>query len=190
MVGRLFSKHLGKVQERRKISYTSLQQRALHLDTSDGARQLSPGNGRQWRGFDADSLSPVKESSGQEDSSFPSSSVADNSPPIAAAAYGLSTYAPLTVSTARLPSVDCGGFGASHESSSNAKASVFAAPNRHQSPTTAQLSNYRIDSVIGGSGRAYRSSSLDPTMLSNMPSSYPSLSGDAGGSASEVSDRA
>ncbi|KAJ2017872.1 hypothetical protein IW146_008088 [Coemansia sp. RSA 922] len=201
MVGRLFSKHLGKVQERRKVSYTSLQQRALHLDTSSGTRlsgggagstlQLSPSNSRQWRGFDAESLSPVKESSGHEDSSVPSSAVADSSPPTAFAASGLPANPPLTVSTARFPLAGCGALGGTRESASSARASVFAASSRHQSPTTAQLSNYRIDSLISGSGRAYRSSSLDPTMLSSMPSSYPSLSGDASGPASsEVSDKA
>ncbi|KAJ2417797.1 hypothetical protein GGF41_005302 [Coemansia sp. RSA 2531] len=201
MVGRLFSKHLGKVQERRKVSYTSLQQRALHLDTSSGTRlsgggasstlPLSPNNSRQWRGFDAESLSPVKESSGHEDSSVPSSTVADSSPPTAFAASRPPACPPLTVSTARFPLAGCGALGGTRESASSARASVFAASSRHQSPTTAQLSNYRIDSLISGSGRAYRSSSLDPTMLSSMPSSYPSLSGDASGPASsEVSDKA
>ncbi|KAJ2440665.1 hypothetical protein GGI03_008544, partial [Coemansia sp. RSA 2337] len=165
MVGRLFSKHLGKVQERRKVSYTSLQQRALHLDTSSGTRlsgggasstlPLSPNNSRQWRGFDAESLSPVKESSGHEDSSVPSSTVADSSPPTAFAASRPPACPPLTVSTARFPLAGCGALGGTRESASSARASVFAASSRHQSPTTAQLSNYRIDSLISGSGRAY-----------------------------------
>ncbi|KAJ2643980.1 hypothetical protein GGF44_000893 [Coemansia sp. RSA 1694] len=197
MVGRLFSKHLGKVQERRKVSYTSLQQRALHLDAINGNRQsngisgtlqLSPAINRQWRGFDAESLSPVKESSGHDDSNAPSSNITDNSPPTAFAACGLATIPPMTVTTAYLPLASCG----SHEPASSARASIFATgSSRHQSPTTAQLSNYRIDALAAGSGRVYRSSSLDPTMLSSMPSSYPSLSGDASGSASsEVSDKA
>ncbi|KAJ1822098.1 hypothetical protein LPJ60_002220 [Coemansia sp. RSA 2675] len=199
MVGRLFSKHLGKVQERRKVSYTSLQQRALHLDTSSGNRQsggnttllLSPGNNRQWRGFDAESLSPVKESSGHEDSSIPSSTATASSPPTASSVLGRSGNPPLLVSTARLPLASCGALGGSHEPASGARTSVCAVSSRHQSPTTAQLSNYRLDALIAGSSRVYRSSSLDPTMLSSLPSSYPSLSGEAGGSTpSEVSDKA
>ncbi|KAJ2747968.1 hypothetical protein GGI20_000055 [Coemansia sp. BCRC 34301] len=197
MVGRLFSKHLGKVQERRKLSYTSLQQRALHLGAisnnrqssgGSGTLQLSPVNSRQWRGFDSELLSPVNESSGQDDSNFPSSNVADSSPPSAFSAYELAATPPITVSTAR-PALPSSG---TCESASSARASMYTAgPSRYQSPTTAQLSNYRIDALVAGSGRIYRSSSLDPTMLSNMPSSYPSLSGDASGSApSEVSDRA
>ncbi|KAJ2871610.1 hypothetical protein FB639_004452, partial [Coemansia asiatica] len=86
MVGRLFSKHLEKIQERRKISYTAVHHphglfERIHSPTvqkdgedshqANGASNnsnnnnempmLSPSILRHWKGFDTSMLSPVTE---------------------------------------------------------------------------------------------------------------------------------
>ncbi|KAJ2476718.1 hypothetical protein EV174_004836 [Coemansia sp. RSA 2320] len=193
MVGRLFSKRLGKIQERRKVSYACLQQQAqpsspLHLSPigarqggggCSGPLQLLPVNGLHRREFDADLLSPVNESVGLEDaiSALGSSASGGQDQGAELASYELAVVPPITLSTAQ-PVLN--GRGIIDNVSPSASAGVYA----HQ------LSNYRVDALAAESGRLHRSSSLDPTMLSNLPTSYPSLVGGSNGSSSsELSDK-
>ncbi|KAJ2375630.1 hypothetical protein IW150_002441 [Coemansia sp. RSA 2607] len=229
MVGRLFSKHLEKIQERRKISYTANHQPQMLFErqcsplsraTAVGhdpilEERLSPENGRnslmlspgylnRWRGFDSDMLSPVTEASCLDDNSVPSSAVG--------AEFGSDclqaivndqddmTYqrspGPMLPPTPQRSANVTNGRGAT--GNRGAVVSICGEPrydangvaSTTQMRANAYLSNYRLDMVAGNS-RMYRSSSLDPSMLSHLPTTYPSLAASestTGRSSAEVTD--
>ncbi|KAJ2719242.1 hypothetical protein GGI07_005332 [Coemansia sp. Benny D115] len=225
MVGRLFSKHLEKIQERRKVSYTASQnpqplfdrqQQALlqpigsgcseALQRREGMRSgpltLMPGTIRQWKGFDSDMLSPVTEASCIDDSSAPTSATnlefdsdVHNSDwhsgdePLVREAAALYHHHPPSVITTnvddkcsnsnRVPRVMVDPQSTLIRSGRPCSDCISSDPyaitcsDGCASPNS-QLSNYRIDSLSSLS-RLQRSLSLDPTMLSSLPTSYPSL---------------
>ncbi|KAJ1666999.1 hypothetical protein EV178_001719 [Coemansia sp. RSA 1646] len=222
MVGRLFSKHLEKIQERRKVSYTGSNlrlplierqyQRPAYIRTTfapvaggwDSSANVHAGRIRSNRNFGTDMLSPVTEASIIEDSSAPTSSAGSGTE---GGCFGGVTREPQvdspitgTISAVARDAAHCG---------QNADLPMSITVDRHgnpvfQGPASASLEvgrpsrptfhgpsqstvtqtdaedlcNYRIDVLYDpASGRQYRSASLDPTILSNMPSTYPSLSG-------------
>ncbi|KAJ1966076.1 hypothetical protein GGI12_000341 [Dipsacomyces acuminosporus] len=198
MVGRIFSKHLEKIQERRKKSYTPSQLSPLctrHQQHTLSRRNGQPGSGlanfnasaaasaagggagssRISDLFDSDLLSPVTETSGPEDTSAPIS--ANDSGPENFGKFDefqLPTpqqlHHPTTVPLGNSVSVfedkvTSDGLSAAGDASLSIR-------NYDGMPTC--LSSYRIDS-INSNARVHRSSSLDPSLLSNLPSTYPSL---------------
>ncbi|KAJ2308116.1 hypothetical protein IWW54_004170, partial [Coemansia sp. RSA 2705] len=77
MVGHLFSKHLEKIQERRKASYVFNSQKHLQLRSNSGRQRPTPlstiaaGPPGTWQSPGASMLSPVTEATCVEDSSAP-----------------------------------------------------------------------------------------------------------------------
>ncbi|KAJ1722885.1 hypothetical protein LPJ53_002755 [Coemansia erecta] len=228
MVGRLFSKHLEKIQERRKISYTANQQPQILFErqcsplsnmaavgyspsiderrSPDNGRNplmLSPGNLNRWRGFDSDMLSPVTEASCLDDNSVPSSAVGTEFGPDCLQAIVNDrddmmcqrSPGPMLPPTPQISANATNGRGGA-SSGRGAVVSICGDPRYDGSGMVTQmranpyLNNYRLDTVAESS-RMYRSSSLDPSMLSHLPTSYPSLTGSestTGRSSAEVTD--
>ncbi|KAJ2868050.1 hypothetical protein GGI22_000913 [Coemansia erecta] len=210
MVGRLFSKHLEKIQERRKVSYTGTtlrlplverqHQRPPYACTTispiaGGSTNVHAGRIRSNRNFGADMLSPVTEATNLDDSGASVSSSESGTD------GGCSVIA-------RKSLVDTPVIGTASTSVRNADPLMPIVVDRHrndilQGPASASwdigginrpmihgfgrntaaqpeddgLYSYRINTPHDpADGRQYRSASLDPTVLSNMPSTYPSLS--------------
>ncbi|KAJ1901163.1 hypothetical protein LPJ66_000982 [Kickxella alabastrina] len=224
MVGRLFMKHLEKIQERRKDSYTATQL-TQHLSTrprmtsqinsgnkrSDNGRcsplVLSPGTTPLWKEFDSDMLSPVTEAGCVDDSSAPHSATSAEfgtdsrhgkgakkhyisypQSPRTLTAVTAVTAAPMKSDTKYGVPMSKGLATASNESPLHVSMLPLRDPfgpdsNREHTPVNPHLINYRIDSLTT-SGRLVRSASLDPSILSHMPTSYPSLAATDGNSVS------
>ncbi|KAJ2156290.1 hypothetical protein GGF46_005292, partial [Coemansia sp. RSA 552] len=187
MVGHIFSKHLERIQERRKASYSICDSKHLPVSPSRDRRRPSPlGTApltlSAWQGHGTSTLSPVTEATCIEDASAPTTGktcldesdthgkpIDQHHPaPDAGPRQHLDIHAssgpPLPFlapgpASARLPPGSCSEQGA-------------PMPNNH-------LSSYCIASPVY-SPRLNRSASLDPTLLSNMPTSYPSLVSDGG----------
>ncbi|KAJ2781776.1 hypothetical protein GGI15_003122 [Coemansia interrupta] len=223
MVGRLFSKHLEKIQERRKMSYTSNQQPQMLFErqcsppshalstgesrSPDNGRNnslmLSPGYLNRWKGFDSDMLSPVTEASCLDDNSVPSSAVGTEfgSDCLQTIVNDRDNMAcqrspgPMLPPTPQISANATNGWGGV-PAGRGAVVSICGDPRYDGSGMATQmranpyLNNYRLDMVAGNS-RMYRSSSLDPSMLSHLPTSYPTLAGSestTGRSSAEVTD--
>ncbi|KAJ1812210.1 hypothetical protein LPJ75_003755 [Coemansia sp. RSA 2598] len=214
MVGRLFSKHLEKIQERRKISYTAAhhpqgmfeRMRSSPNNQKDGegtdqiedstehnTPMLSPSILRQWKGFDTSMLSPVTEASCLEDSSLPSSAVAAEFGPESLQSHDMSGetqtsyedarhYPPPQISVASARTSDhypmvpeSGATVCNYPGCTNGV--ISSNPYMHTGEP--YLNNYHVDK-IRDSFRLYRSTSLDPSILAHMPTSYPSLGSTSG----------
>ncbi|KAJ2228881.1 hypothetical protein IWW45_006430 [Coemansia sp. RSA 485] len=205
LVGRLFSKHLEKIQERRKISYTAAhnpqglfermrspigqgnnnESEDQAGNSSNNAPTLSPSILQQWKGFDASMLSPVTEASCLEDNSLPSSAAGAEFGPDSLHAQdmleepqtGDSTiqhYPPL-ISFSTAHSKNLYAIAEPDASVCNYPGCVNNANStNHFMHVDSYLNNYQVDQ-LRDSFRLYRSSSLDPSILSHMPTSYPSL---------------
>ncbi|KAJ2609827.1 hypothetical protein EV177_004265 [Coemansia sp. RSA 1804] len=226
MVGRLFSKHLERIQERRKVSNAAssnlrlpLVERQHHRPPSiytsfnpisgnqGGSVAVHPRLTRSNRPFGTDMLSPLTEASVIDDSSAPTSSTgsgpeggydsvvqSSHMSPFRSGTVS-STHAAITGDTARcgdeedIPmsiavdrhgnAIMQGPASASWEITRPNRPSLhgFTQSNATQ-PDIDELHNYQIDALYDSAsdGKQHRSASLDPTILSNMPSTYPSLS--------------
>ncbi|KAJ2557562.1 hypothetical protein EV175_001270 [Coemansia sp. RSA 1933] len=208
MVGRLFSKHLEKIQERRKVSYTGSalvlplverqHQRPPYGRTvaispfAGGSASIHAGRTRANRTFDTDMLSPLTEASIIEDSSAPASSSGSGAegdysgitqrPQIESPATNASVGNPdisVTIvvdrhndATLRGPASASWGVGSANRSAIHGFSQSTATQVEPD-----ELCNYRINTLCDPTTRRqHRSTSLDPTILSNMPSTYSSLS--------------
>ncbi|KAJ1988602.1 hypothetical protein GGI26_002444 [Coemansia sp. RSA 1358] len=222
MVGRLFSKHLERIQERRKVSYTGSNHRLPLLerqhqrppyirtafaDGNQGFGSIHAGRSRAYRVFDSDMLSPVTEASCIDDQSTPTSSTtaahgtegsgsarqrlimdsptaASNLTPSTAGGHSDSPCCPpvdhpmIISADNHVRIIQQGPASASLETRTPGIPIIMSRIGHRAMPSEVeQLSNYRIDPLHEHiNGRPYRSTSLDPTILSNMPSTYPSLS--------------
>ncbi|KAJ2783318.1 hypothetical protein H4R18_001764 [Coemansia javaensis] len=173
MVGHMFSKHLEKVQERRKASYIfdSHQPRQRQIRNHSRPSPLNGAAGRTARGDPGRGsgprmLSPVTEAAvvddRPDDPSDQSEGLSDASP--APPDFGL----------------DSGPASASRitTAAARARASLLWGSDVQldAAPPSKHLSSYCVDSPVC-SPRQYRSASLDPTLLASLPTTYPSLAG-------------
>ncbi|ORX73912.1 HD-domain/PDEase-like protein [Linderina pennispora] len=195
MVGRLFSKHLERIQERRNVSYQrslldgsgsslAAKHRIQPLSTSFSPRVH--GN-RVWNEFSADMLSPVTEGgTGDEASNLGN----DAETVLSTLPQGPTTLTPLPIEAEELHSIYWGENTQPQDSISAYLGEQQMGSNPRPKADSEQLPDsvepasisvlppflnaYQISSGLSF-GRQYRSSSLDPTLLASLPSTYPSL---------------
>ncbi|KAJ1942757.1 hypothetical protein FBU59_003108 [Linderina macrospora] len=199
MVGRLFSKHLERIQERRKISY-----KVLSLDDNNSLSPAKQGiqplstrfspriyGSRVWNGFSADMLSPVTEGGAGDEASNSGNDAVVSPVDIT---QGPSALTPLPTDVESLQSMYWGETAQPLDSipvyldekqqQQQWSTGVFPKAGSEQPPDSIEpasisvlppfLNAYQISNGLGF-GRQYRSSSLDPTLLASLPSTYPSL---------------
>ncbi|KAJ2499213.1 hypothetical protein GGH96_003727 [Coemansia sp. RSA 1972] len=204
MVGHLFSKHLEKIQERRKASYISSNPQHLQMRNYNGRQRPVPittssGTQHLWQDSGATMLSPVTEAAYLEDSSAPTTGNSTNGgfslpnePIITEYEAGDTVQQPsllhpgIHISTdyshqQRYPLTSRGPASASWETARADRAragipSVFYRQLDSQG-LAEHLHSYCI-SPPPPNPRQYRSASLDPSLLSNLPTTFKSVAGE------------
>ncbi|KAJ2803802.1 hypothetical protein H4R20_002751 [Coemansia guatemalensis] len=194
MVGHMFSKHLEKIQERRRASNVfrshNPQQNPLRGRQRPAPFASTSGTLPSLQESGADMLSPVTEATCIDDASAPNSGTSAYD---ASSYQGASEDSSSVAGTMQNPEIL---ISPSHFSQfSQGSGSVPWDPLRVGHARTATQpeffnqpdlptgfdhpSSYCVGS-LACSPRPYRSTSLDPTLLPNMPSSYPSLANKSG----------
>ncbi|KAJ2852549.1 hypothetical protein IWW36_000178 [Coemansia brasiliensis] len=204
MVGHLFSKHLEKIQQRRKASY--VLNPPQHLQMPRGRQRPAPLGAiaaRQqdvWQDSSGHMLSPVTEASCIDDSSAPSTgrsayNCTTLSNAFSEAADNLQQnlqqeQSPNLLVTTNLPQTLLTGAGPASASWEAAHADCAhtgvlpAAFNQHRPQgLSGHLHSYCITSPPSYSLRQYRSASLDPTLLANMPTAFASAASESNSAA-------
>ncbi|KAJ2404349.1 hypothetical protein J3F80_004943 [Coemansia sp. RSA 2526] len=205
MVGHLFSKHLEKIQERRKASYISSNPKHLQMRNYNGRQRPVPigtssaGTQNLWQDSGATMLSPVTEAAHLEDSSAPTTGNSTNGgfslpdePIITEYEAGDTAQQPsllrpsINISTdyshqQRYPLTSRGPVSASWETAraDRARDGIPSAFYRQldSQELAEHLHSYCI-SPLSPNPRQYRSASLDPSLLSNLPTTFKSVTGE------------
>ncbi|KAJ1751186.1 hypothetical protein LPJ78_003504 [Coemansia sp. RSA 989] len=203
MVGHLFSKHLEKIQQRRKASY--VLNPPQHLQVPCGKQRPAPLGAITtqqhgvWQDSSGHMLSPVTEASYIDDSSAPSTgrsahngsnlldvpSEADESQHVLqqepSPSLLLTTNLPQTLLTGAGPASASWEVARADYAHTGVPPAVF---NQHKPPGLSEhLHSYCITSPPLSSLRQYRSASLDPTLLANMPTAFASAASESSSAA-------